>query len=152
MLKNIRPLHIVLTLSLAVNLIILGAAGYYGLKWRNMGDRDWIGNRLDRAQERVLGHLQGADRELARAAFDARRPIVREALGEIAAARRDLARAFDAKIPQAEALKAAFDRSQAGAAMVNEQFHGLMRDLAGGLSPEARARIARHMRHHHDND
>ena len=149
---NIRPLHVVLTLSLGLNLIILGAAGYYGQKWRSIGGRDLIENRLDRAQEELLQHLEGADRELARTVFEARRPIARDALGEIAAARRDLARAFDADVPQPKALKAAFDRSQAGAAIVNEQFHGLMRDLAGGLSPEARAQIARHMRRHHDND
>jgi len=152
MLKKIKPLYVLLALSLGLNLIILGAAGYHAMKLRQIGDSDWIESRIDRAQERVLRRLEGDDRELARAAFEARRPKVRDALGEIAAARRDLARAFDAELPQPNELKAAFNRSQAGAAIVNEQVHGLMRDLADGLSADARARIARRIRHRRYDD
>lgn len=153
MFKNKKFLYAALALSLAVNFVIIGAAGSAAWHWksaRNGGN--WLENRLDRVENRVTKRLEGEDRELARTIFAERRPDLRAALKEIRAARRDFRAALGETSPDPAALTAALDRSQAAIRSINDNVHGGMRDMAQGLSPEARQRISKRMKRYHDRN
>ncbi|MDG1006785.1 MAG: periplasmic heavy metal sensor, partial [Alphaproteobacteria bacterium] len=69
---------------------------------------------------------------------------------------RDARTAFRASLsvaePNPQEITAALNRSQAAAQKLNENLHGALRDMASGLSPEARAKIAAHMQRRHHSD
>lgn len=158
MFKNSKFLTVVLALSLATNLFIFGAIGYYGYELRGLAkDGQWISKKVDRVENRFLRHLDEEDRRFARGVFDQRRPALRAAFSDLRDARHDVGVALRAEQPDAAQLTAAIDKSQHAADMVNKTVHGVLRDLAQGLSPEARAKIGQHLRDrhpldHHDND
>src|SRR6056300_1302693 len=158
MFKNRKFLTVVLALSLATNLFIFGAIGYYGYELRGLAkDGQWISKKVDRVENRFLRHLDEEDRRFARGVFDQRRPALRAAFSDLRDARHDVGIALRAEQPDAAQLTAAIDKSQHAADMVNKTVHGVLRDLAQGLSPEARAKIGQHLRDrhpldHHDND
>jgi len=158
MFKNSKFLTVVLALSLATNLFIFGAIGYYGYELRGLAkDGQWISKKVDRVENRFLRHLDEEDRRFARGVFDQRRPALRDAFSDLRDARHDVGIALRAEQPDAAQLTAAIDKSQHAADMVNKTVHGVLRDLAQGLSPEARAKIGQHLRDrhpldHHDND
>ena len=143
---------------MATNLFIFGAIGYYGYELRGLAkDGQWISKKVDRVENRFLRHLDEEDRRFARGVFDQRRPALRAAFSDLRDARHDVGIALRAEQPDAAQLTAAIDKSQHAADMVNKTVHGVLRDLAQGLSPEARAKIGQHLRDrhpldHHDND
>ena len=147
MLKNIKPIHIVLALSLALNMAFIGAGLHIGGKFRSITkDGNWIEGRLDRAEERVLRHFEGDDRALAEQVFRDRRTALTLAIKDIRAARVDFRNAMAADTPNPQEMTAALNASQNAAARVNEAFHGALRDMAQGLSEEGRRNIAEHMK------
>lgn len=147
MLKNIKPIHIVLALSLALNMAFIGAGLHIGGKFRSITkDGNWIEGRLDRAEERVLRHFEGDDRALAEQVFRDRRTAMTLAIKDIRAARVDFRNAMAADTPNPQEMTAALNASQNAAARVNEAFHGALRDMAQGLSEEGRRNIAEHMK------
>lgn len=153
MFKNKKFLYAALAVSLALNFIIIGAAGSAAWHWKSArSGGNWLENRLDRAENRVIKRLEGEDRELARTIFAERRPVLREALKEIRAARRDFRAALGETSPDPAALTAALNRSQAAARAINENVHGGMRDMAQGLSLEARQRISKRMHRYRDKN
>lgn len=157
MLENKKIIYSLLALSLAINFIIIGAAGSAAWRWHNMrSDNNWLEKRLDRSEMRILRHLEGDDRTLAKRVFSERRPQLVDAVSDIRAARRNFGQSLSADTPDPAALTAALDRSQAAAQKINENLHGAIRDMAQGLSPEARKKVAEHMRHrrrhHREND
>lgn len=142
-----KIIYAVLAVSLALNLFMLGAAGHTAMKWRAIkNDSGWVEKRLDRAEENVTRHLQGDDKELARRVFKERRPQLLTALRELRAARKDFRASLSADDPDPQSIAAALDRSQAAAQRLNENLHGALRDMGLGLSPEARQKIAAHMK------
>ena len=155
MLKNIKPIHIVLAVSLALNMAFIGAGLHVSGKIRSISkDGNWIESRLDRAEERVLRHFEGDDRALAEQVFRDRRAALTLALQDIRAARGDFRDAMAAETPNPADMTAALDASEDAAARINQAFHGALRDMAQGLSEEGRRKIATHMkrhrRHHED--
>ncbi len=156
MLENKKFIYSVLIVSLAFNFFIIGGAGYYTLKWKSIrADSNWIEERADRAQERVLRHLEGADRDLAERVFDSRRQELRTAIKDIRMARKDFRQSLRAETPDSGDITTALNQSQAAAQRVNEALHGALRDMAQGLSLEARQKISARMRKHekrHERD
>jgi len=146
MLENKKIIYTVLAISLAINFILIGAAGSAAWRWNQIrGDGAWLEKRLDRAEERMLDRLEGDDRALAQDVCRQRRPELTGAVKEIRAARKDFRSAIMAETPNPAELTAALDRSQAAAQKINETVHGTVRDMAQGLSVEARREIATHM-------
>lgn len=142
-----KIIYAVLALSLAFNLFFIGAAGRTAMQWRAIkNDTGWIEKRLDRSEARIMRHLDGDDAELAQSVFQERRPQLLLSLRELRAARKDFRASLSADTPDPQAITAALDRSQAAAAKLNENLHGALRDMGSGLSPEARAKIAAHMK------
>tara|TARA_B110000971_G_C20004534_1_gene498446 strand:+ start:1456 stop:1929 length:474 start_codon:yes stop_codon:yes gene_type:complete len=153
MLENKKIIYSALIVSLALNCFIIGGAGFYALKWKNIrADGNWIEKRLDRAESRFLRHLEGQDKILAKQVFSERRPALRNAVKEVRAARHDFRQSLSVETPNPVKITASLDRSQKAAAQVNENFHGALRDMAQGLSPEARRNIAEHMKRHRHHD
>jgi uncharacterized membrane protein len=153
MLKNKKIIYTALIVSLALNFFIIGGAGFYALKWKNIrADSNWIEKRLDRAESRFLRYLEGDDKALAQKVFSERRAALAKAAREVRAARRDFRESLNAETPDPLEITASLDRSQKAAAQVNENFHGALRDMAQGLSPEARRNIAEHMKRHRHHD
>ena len=158
MFKNSKLLTVLFALSLAANLFIFGAIGYYGYELRGLAkDGHWISKQVDRVEKRFLRHLDEEDQRFARNVFAERRPALRAAFIELRDARHDVGIAMRAEQPDAAQLTAAIDKSQHAADMVNKSVHGVLRDLAQGLSPKARAKIGQHLRDrhpldHHDDD
>lgn len=152
MLKNIKPIHIVLAVSLALNMAFIGAGLHFAGKMRSIAqDGNWIEKRLDRAETRFLRHFEGDDRAFAEHVFRDRRAVLTLAFKDIRAARHDFRQALAAETPNSQELTAALDASEAAAGRVNEAFHGALRDMAQGLSPEARRKISDHMKRRHRN-
>lgn len=153
MLENKKLIYIVLAISLAVNFIFIGAAGSAAWRWNKVkGDSAWLEKRIERSEQHVLRRLEGADRDLAQNVFRERRPVLLAAIGEIRSARAAFRNALSEETPNPAALTAALDRSQAAAQEINEAFHGAIRDMAQGLSPEARRKIASRMKRSYDED
>ncbi len=156
LLQNKKFLYGVLAVSLALNMFVIGMASYYGARFQAMrSDGNWIEKRIERTEKRILRFLDNdADKALARNAFDRRRPEVRAAFGEMRKARRDISRTLRADNQNSKPLVAAINRSQKAVASANDNFHGLLSELAVGLSAEARGKIADHIRrrHLHDDD
>lgn len=149
-----KLIYAALALSLALNLFFIGAAANYAMKWRGFtNDVGWVDERLSRAEERIIRHLDGADKELARRVFKQRRPELLGALAELRAARNAFRASLSVPEPDPQDITAALNRSQAAAQKLNDNLHGALRDMGSGLSPEARAKIADHMqRRHRDRD
>jgi uncharacterized membrane protein len=148
-----KIIYAALAVSLALNLFVIGAAGHYAYKFRSIAkDGNWVEKRLDRAEERLTRHLDGADEDLARRVFAERRPQLLAALRELRAARKDLRASLSEATPAPKNIAAALDRSQAAAQKLNENLHGALRDMGLGLSPEARQKIAEHMKRRRDID
>ena len=145
---NMKFIYGLLLVSLAFNMFVIGTAAYYGARFHAMrNDKNWIDTRIERTEKRVLRFLDDdADKALVREAFDRRRPEVRQAFKQMRQARRDLSRALRDENTTPEELLAAIKNSQAAFAVVNNNGHGLLGDLASGLSADARAKIAKHVR------
>lgn len=153
MFENKKLIVAILAVSLAINFIFIGAAGSAAWRWNKIkGDSAWLEKRIERSEQRILRRLDGADRDLAQGVFRERRPMLLAAVNELRAARTDFRTALRAETPDPVALSAALDRSQAAAQQINETFHAAIRDMAQGLSPEARREISSRMRRHHDDD
>ena len=152
MLENKKLIYSFLAVSLALNFFVIGGAGFYALKWKNIrADGNWIEKRLDRAESRFLRHLDGEDEALAKRVFSQRRPALQAAVKEVRAARHDFRDSLKAESPDPTQIIASLNRSQDAAEQVNENFHGALRDMAQGLSPEARRKIAEHMLRHRNH-
>jgi uncharacterized membrane protein len=67
-------------------------------------------------------------------------------------ARKEFRTALSAENPDPNELRAALDRSQAAAQGLNENLHGALRDMGTGLSPDARKKIADHMKRRRHSD
>ncbi len=153
MFQNKKILYTILFVSLALNTFIIGVCGYYATKFHTMhADDNWIERRLDHAEERLLRHLEGDDKELARQSMQQRRPELMAAFSQWQQARQAFGDSLSAETPSPQALTQALDQSQMAADRINESVHGLLRQLAQGLSPEARREIGEHMRRHHQHD
>jgi uncharacterized membrane protein len=153
MLENKKLIYSLLAVSVAINFIFIGAAGSAAWRWSKVkNDSAWLERRLDQSQERFLRRLEGADLELAQQIFDKRRPLLSDAVSDLRAARSAFRRAITAETPDAAALTAAIARSQAAGQQLNENLHGAIRDMAQGLSVDARRKIAARMRHHRKDD
>ena len=153
MLENKKILYTVLAISLAINFLVIGAAGSAAWHFKAArGDANWLDSRLDRAEQRVLRRLEGADRDLAEQVFRTRRPALTQAVSDLRLARTDFRRSLAQETPDPVELTAALDRSQAAARQINENVHGAIRDMAQGLSVEARRKIAARMHKHHDDE
>ena len=141
-----KIIYAALAVSVAINLFFIGAVGHTAMRWSAIkNDTGWVEKRLDRAEERVTRHLDGADEVLARRVFQERRPQLLSALRELRAARKDFRASLMVETPEPQTIAAALDRSQAAAKMLNETMHGALRDIGLSLSVEARREIARHM-------
>lgn len=150
MLQNKKFLTIALVISLAINLFIVGVAGFYGAKFRGMGrDGNWIESRMEYAENRFMRHLDDEDKAVARATFDKHKPALRQAFDDHRQARRDIVSAFNQETPEPSELTAALNKSQAATQLANENLHSILRELASGLSPEARQEFASRVRDHH---
>lgn len=153
MLKNKKFLYIALAISVALNLFVVGTIGSYAVKFKNIRNgADWIESRIERSEERFLNRLEGEDRLIAQEIFATHKPALREAFQQIGEARRDFRAAMKQETPSPEALTAALDKSQAATSVVNKSFHSVFRELAQGLSAEARQEISRRIRHHEHDD
>ncbi|MCH1569265.1 MAG: periplasmic heavy metal sensor [Alphaproteobacteria bacterium] len=142
-----KLIYAALALSLAVNMVLIGAAGSYAMKWRAISqDANWVEKRLDRAEESIIRHLDGPDEELAKRVFKQRRPELLAAIGDLRGARKDFRTVLTSDTADAKAIAAALNRSQAAAQKLNENMHGALRDMALGLSPSARQKIADRMK------
>ncbi len=152
LLKNMKFIYGLLLVSLALNMFIIGTAAYYGARFHAMrNDKNWIDTRIERTEKHLLRFLDDdADKALVREAFDRRRPQVRQAFKEMRQARRDLYRALRQENTNPDALVASINRSQQAIATVNKNGHGLLSDLATGLSADARKKIADHVRRRND--
>lgn len=145
-----------LGVSLALNMFVIGTLGYIGVTYgghlRAMHkDTGWVDRRIERVESRVLRFLDNEqDKQLARKAFATRRPAVRAAFTEMRNARRDLRAALRDGADDPAQMTAAINRSQAAVATVNNNFHGLLTDLAEGLSDEARAKLSKRVQHRDD--
>jgi Spy/CpxP family protein refolding chaperone len=153
MTKKQKLIYAALALSLALNVFFIGAAGNFAAKWHGFkNDTGWVEKRLTRTEQRMIRHLDGPDKALARRVFKERRPALLAALEELQNARKEFRTALSAENPDPNELRAALDRSQAAAQGLNENLHGALRDMGTGLSPEARKKIADHMRRRRQSD
>ena len=145
-------LLIALAISVAVNLFILGAAGYYGAQFKGFARAPdiWADRAMLRGERRFLRHLEGNDRVIAKDIFAMRRPHLRDSVRAMHIARLDFMRIMRDTPDDSGALKSAIDRSQQAARIANENFHGTLRDLATQLSPEAIKQLGHGMRHRRD--
>ncbi len=138
-----------LILSLAINLVVLGGAGYAAVKFRGMGKEGWVESRIERGERFFLKNLEADDRIIAQKIFDNRRPALKSALQDMQKARRDLGHVLREETTSSEDILAILDRSQDAAERTNMAFHGLLRDMTSQLSPAAREKIGAHLRRHH---
>ncbi len=141
-------------LSVALNLIIIGAAGFAAYRFHDMRDDGghaggWIEHRLERGERYFMRHLDAPDRQVAKEIFRQRKPAIREAFEELRAARRDFGQSLRHTPPMPEDILPILSRSQNAADHINQEFHGLLRDMATQLSPEARQRLSEHLLRRH---
>ena len=142
-------LYAVLGISLAVNAYVIGAIGYYSYKIRSIGtDTTWIEKRLDRGEEKFLSHLEGDDKAVARRVIGERKPPLREAFIDLLEARKSVITTMKTETPDPQALADAMTRSEEAVERLNENFHGLLRDITLGLSPEGRQKIGKRLSSH----
>lgn len=140
-------LLVALGISVAINLFIAGAAGYYGSQFRGISGNPevWIDRMMHRGEHKFLRELEGNDREVAKQIFAEHRPKLREAVREMHMARRDFIDVMRDNPEDISALTRTIDRSKAAAQLANESFHGTLRGLATGLSPEAIKELGKNM-------
>ena len=138
-----------LLLSLAINVVILGGAGYAAFKFRSLGKEGWVESRIERGERFFLKNLEADDRVIAQKIFDDRRPALKSALHDMRQARRDLGLVLREDTTSPENILAILDRSQDAAGRTNMAFHGLLRDMTSQMSPAAREKIGAHLRRHH---
>lgn len=145
--------NIILAISLAMNVFVLGYAGYSAYQFRSFigGDKAQMEMHIDKVQNRFLRHLEGQDKVAAERIINARRPIITKAVRELHAARRDAMQTLRTETPDSAKLAAALSRSQEATSQLNEALHGGLRDMARDLSPEARRKLGKRIRHHGDN-
>ena len=142
-------LYVVLGISLAVNAYIIGSIGYYSYKIKSIGtDTTWIEKRLDRGEEKFLSHLEGDDKAVARRVIGERTPPLREAFIDLLEARKSVITTMKTEAPDPQALADAMTRSEEAVERLNENFHGLLRDITLGLSPEGRQKIGERLSSH----
>ncbi len=150
-----------LAISVLINLVIAGAAGFAAYRFHDMRDdpKSWIEKRLQRGERYFLRHLDEADREMAQEIFRQHKPAIREGFENLRAARRDFGQSLRKNPPDPQEIVPILDRSQQAGATINREFHGLLRDIATKLSPEARqslsAQLMRRHGHrppHHEDD
>ena len=84
-----------------------------------------------------------------RAMCDKNNPARRQALRDHCPARRDIVSAVNKEKPEPSGRTAALNKSQAATQLANENLHSILRELASGLSPEARQEFASRVRDHH---
>jgi hypothetical protein len=142
-------LYVVLGISLAANAYVIGVIGYYSYKIKSIGkDTTWIEKRLDRGEEKFLSHLEGDDKALARSVIGERKPPLRAAFVDLLAARQSVITTLKTDAPDPQDLANAMTRSQEAVDRLNENFHGLLRDITLGLSPEGRQKIGERLSRH----
>ena len=142
-------LYAVLGISLAVNAYVIGAIGYYSYKIRSIGtDTTWIEKRLDRGEEKFLSHLEGDDQAVARKVIGERKPPLRAAFVDLLEARQSVIATMKTDAPDPQALANAMTRSEEAVERLNENFHGLLRDITLGISPEGQKKIGDRLSRH----
>ena len=142
-------LYVVLGISLAVNAYIIGSIGYYYYKIKSIGtDTTWIEKRLDRGEEKLLSHLEGDDKELASKVIGDRKTPLRAAFIDLLEARKSVITIMKADAPDPQILADAVTHSEEAVERLNENFHGLLRDITLGLSPEGRQKIGERLSSH----
>lgn len=136
-------LYAVLAISLLVNVVIIGGGGYFGVRIGGAfgSGPEGIDRGLMRIEENIVEELEGNDRNVVQDIFTDRRPALRDALVEWNKAYNDIEAALERNDSETAALTSALDRSERAASRLNRNFHGILRDMATGLSPEAREKI-----------
>ena len=149
-----KILSIMLVVSVGLNLIVIGAAGFAAYRFNEIRGHpgSWIEKRLQRGERYFMRHLEEPDRQVAADIFNQHKPAIRQSFEELRAARRDFGQALRRDTPNSEEIVPILGRSQEAADRINREFHGLLRDMATQLSPEARQRLSAHLRRHHDTD
>ena len=140
----------VLGASLMFNLVVLGIAGWYGAQWGFDDDERGPGRHLARIERHMVEHLPPQDRPAARAIFDKRSTPIAQAMQQFWRERDPLAEILMQEEVDDEQLAALLARSRTAAASFNEEFHGLVYDLALALSLEARMEIAEEFQERRD--
>ncbi len=142
-------LYVVLGISLAINAYIIGSIGYYSYKIKSIGtDTTWIEKRLDRGEEKFLSHLEGDDKAVARKVIGERKPPLRKAFTDLLEARKSVITTMKTDVPDPQILADAITRSEEAVERLNGNFHGLLRDITIGLSPEGRQKIGERLASH----
>lgn len=135
-------LFIVLGVSLAINVYIIGTVGVYAYKFRTIGEGStWIEERLDRGEKRFLSQLEGDDQVLAQKVINERKPLLRDAFIELLDARRAVIDTLKTDAPNPQELARHLTQSQNAVDQLNINFHGFLRDVTLGLSDEGRQKI-----------
>lgn len=149
-----KILSIMLVVSVGLNLIVIGAAGFAAYRFNEIRGHpgSWIEKRLQRGERYFMRHLDEPDRQVAADIFSQHKPAIRQSFEDLRAARRDFGHALRRDIPNSDEIVPILGRSQEAADRINREFHGLLRDMATQLSPEARQRLSAHLRRHHDAD
>ena len=145
-------LYAVLGISLAVNAYVIGTIGYYAYKISSIyKDTTWIEKRLDRGEEKFLSHLEGGDQAVASKVIGERKPPLRAAFVDLLEARQSVIATMKTDAPDPQTLANAMIRSEEAVERLNENFHGLLRDITLGISTEGRKKIGERLSRHQRN-
>ena len=116
-------LFIVLGVSLAINVYIIGTVGVYAYKFRTIGEGStWIEERLDRGEKRFLSQLEGDDQVLAQKVINERKPLLRDAFIELLDARRAVIDTLKTDAPNPQELARHLTQSQNAVDQLNINF------------------------------
>ena len=132
----------VLGASLTLNLVVVGTVGWFAAEWRFGDHEHGPGRALARIENEMVEQLPRQDEAAVRAIFDRRRSPIRQSMQQFWSEREPLAALLLQDEVNAEELEALLARSRTAAGTFNEEFHGLVYDLALALSLEARTEIA----------
>ena len=77
-----------------------------------------------------------------------RKPPLRAAFVDLLEARQSLVATMKTDTPDPQALANAATRSEEAVDRLNENFHGLLRDITLGISPEGRKKIGERLSRH----
>ena len=80
-----------------------------------------------------------------------RKPPLRAAFVDLLEARQSVIATMKTDTPDPQALANAMTRSEEAVDRLNENFHGLLRDITLGLSPEGRQKIGERLSRHRRN-
>ncbi len=136
-------------ISLGLNIIALSGFGYARYHLHKFSDANWVEERFASAEERLTRAMSEADKQVTRAIFAKHRPALEQGFRVVRDTHHEAQDALK-MAADSDRLVDIFERSQAGAAQINQHFHAIFIDLATELSPQARQRIAAHLRRDDD--